>query len=333
VKLVQTFEREALEKVQGRPVTFADYDKLYKIEDEKKRNEALQKIGTRDFDWTVQNTLSQQEKDKRGAKIRATLTLFAVEETDKEYTAAQKSWELDLWNNSEDDLAKVKKLSKEYDATKTYYFATRYNTIHVYTKGKKSKSDAEQQMSAAEKERKARLKQISNAFTLAYTLRLEFAKNFRVDGSAVDTVDKMAIYALLIGGYVEDKAMRDMFGVEKAFRNPWDKKSDGETKEEFSARLLEEGIGNYNANLLFAAAYLSLEDPKLNCAAYNGKYDKNKKLATLYEWLTKLGYEKSSDETALLDGTSDLYVKPDNDAEDNDVGDYIDEDDYEDDDE
>ena len=40
---------------------------------------------------------------------------------------------------------------------------------------------------------------------------------------------------------------------------------------------------------------------------YNGAYKQNKRLESLYAHLTALGYEMSTDERKLLDGTHEVY--------------------------
>ncbi|MDR1158338.1 MAG: ParB/RepB/Spo0J family partition protein [Oscillospiraceae bacterium] len=310
VKLLKELDREMLQETQERLISLEDYEKLYKIKNREKRAQAFRAIGTRNFEWKVSTEINRQEREECVAKIMEILARFATEESAEAYQKTRKAWELSLWTASENDVAKAEELSKEFDANEKYYYTMQFSAVHIYTKGMRPQSEAEKEIEAQKKERKARQARIADAFAQAYELRLEFVRNFRATkGRELGLVEKMAAYALLRGHHVDSYVMRDLFDVEKPFRESWRTNGEGETMDEFSERLLADGIGNLNANLLFAAAYVRMEDKKATCRDYNNRYEPNKALSRLYGHLTAVGYEMSSEEVALVDGTHEAYVR------------------------
>jgi len=79
VKMLETFGREALEKVQDRPIKFEDYDKLYQIEGKELRDKVLESIGTNNFNQELQRAISAEKTEKLKAQIIEKLSAFADE--------------------------------------------------------------------------------------------------------------------------------------------------------------------------------------------------------------------------------------------------------------
>ena len=67
-----TFDRTKFKAAQARQVSFAEYERLYEVEDDKERDRLLDVIGTKDFDNELSKTLSHQNalKELREAEKR-----------------------------------------------------------------------------------------------------------------------------------------------------------------------------------------------------------------------------------------------------------------------
>ena len=64
VKLTELNQTTLKEVVDTRQISLSDFDELAKIDDLKKRNEVLEKIGTRDFEFAVSSTIREQNIKK-----------------------------------------------------------------------------------------------------------------------------------------------------------------------------------------------------------------------------------------------------------------------------
>jgi ParB family chromosome partitioning protein len=291
-----------LEAAVGRQATLQDLVKLEQIKDGDLKNQTLEKIGTNNFDWALRQALAKEERDGLKPGIRAQLEGFA-EETDEKQAA--KMVYVQYIHVSDDTTIK-----KPEDAGKAKYYFTEKETSSILDKEKTKGSKA--QKSKAEAEREERQQKLTDLAKQAYESRLAFAKGFRIIAKKTDAVDKMAIDALLRTEFAEEKMLRDFFGIEKKFRLEWEAKNDdnGETKDEAIKRIIQQGIGNYNGNLIFASAYCAIEPGAETCAdSYTGAYRANSRLARLYGHLAAAGYEASSEEAAMLDGTHGFYAR------------------------
>jgi len=310
VKLLGTFGRVALEAVQGRPIKIEDYEKLYQITDDKERNQALGKIGTHDFDWTVNGVLRKQDEKECKKKIIEALKGVAKKGTVEEARKGTIIWSThctDDWT-----LKALKKETKKLNAnTEHYYYQSDgYGGIGLYTKEKQIKEKPE--VPQHEQERKARIKALEEAHSLAYSLRLAFAKGFSANtGKLVDAVDKMGVEALFFCSFINKDTFRDLVGFEGEFRREWENPEEGETFEAVARGFIDRFANRINADAIFAGAYCRMDDARLSTYSnYYGRYEPEDKLQRLYDHLTALGYEKSTDEIKLLDGTHELYSVP-----------------------
>ena len=303
-KLVKTFSRESLEAVQGRPIQFDDYEKLYSITDESKRNECLEKIGTSNFDWAVQNALSYQEKKIRIAKIVAVLSEFASEASMNAYRKASTPFSSTFWGRDEDEIETAENLAKTHDVEKKYFYAVNdYNiTLYTISDGKDNKAD---EYKREDEERKVRIGKINEAFKRAATLRVEFMKGFRTSQSTIGAANDMVVEALFNGVSFDKGAFRGVCGIEKRLREYWEKETeDSESLNDAKTRIIGEKT---ITQLLMIGAYCRLDNIDAKCIDYSGKYRESATLTKIYKLLAELGYEMSEDEIKLLDGTHGVY--------------------------
>ena len=293
--------QETLKEVSGRQINLADFERLDKIDDEKLRDEALKEIGTANFNNQCVRAEQEMAKRKRKAELR------------------QLCLDAGLRGIAEG----VGKDRKKYDCVKAFYgsptqdeldelaaghadlcfYVDRWN--YVYTVS--LKTDTKERIKDQKEEtRKAACAALDEAFARAYTLRRDFIKSFsdaKAKASFPEIVAMMTMGEIQgYGGEFDEEAV-ELLGGDV---DQWN-----ETENWDDSFLMVEGIvtGNpYLATLVMA--YLKFYDHATeNCRNYFANYCKNNKLKQIYDRLCAIGYEMSDEEKALMDGTSELYVK------------------------
>jgi ParB family chromosome partitioning protein len=314
INMIKKLNREILEQKQCDNITLDDYERLYEIEDDDKRNEVFEQIGTTNFEWCLKSVLNEQQSAKTRKEIIDVLSGFATPVDEEFRRSANITWGIDLWRATEDTLIKAREIAAELDDDKEYYFYDdgRY-TLLVFAKDgeladvkKKRKDDSE--------EKEVRKKRIQELFRQAYALRLDFARRlgaFSAPKAAI--VGQMAIDALFGSYSISDEVMRAMFDIKDEFRQPYAPKSKGETRDEAVKRLLDAAAAENvdPVKLQFIGSYIRFDSSSANCVSWQGDYNRSERLERLYGWLEKFGYKMSSEEKTLLDGTHELFAKDD----------------------
>jgi len=320
VKIVKTFGKDAIERVQGRPIELSDYEKMYKIENSEKRAEVFEQVGTKEFDWALDSAMRQQEKDEQKAQLIRIISGFATEVNPEVGRKASKSNYRNFYRHDSQDLEEVTKLAAEaadpngdYVGIELFYMVEQgFSGITVYATANEN-NDAEAKKVAAqeEKERKeAHEARINGMFKQAYEMRLTFAKRFHSNTEHSEKVNKMAAFALFSQLNADEGVIRAMFSIDKKFRMSWDSKSDGETRDEAINRILDEynDVRN-NGTFIFKGTYCRLEPGNVSCIDHKGDYTPSESLARVYAFIESLGYAKSDEEEKLIDGTHSVYTE------------------------
>ena len=301
VKLLELDQKTFAQSIE-RGATLSDYAELEKIKDIKRRNKVLGFIGTKEFGWELNSAITEEKCKEHKPGVMAQVKEFATEMKNSDCYSGKYNY-FDRVNFDSDD-PKVKK-PKDAGKIKYFYYADdRYVTMYMERpngeKPKKSKEELERE------ERNARHKELVKQ---AYGLRLAFARDFKVTNKNRATVDEMAIAALFRGSYVNQDTFRDIYCIETKFRHTWESaEKGGETFDEALARILG-AEGSAAKNSLFIGSYLRLERGAESCIGYCGNFDKHDSYDLLYTHMSALGYEMSSEETAIFDGTHEMYVK------------------------
>lgn len=293
VKLLE-LDREEFEKSQERQPTMADYIELEKISDPKERNKALKSIGTDNFKWSVQNakrTIKEREAHKAWDSLFKELGIKKVEPklVDKKEELFENRYVSYDDAPAKKDISSIKKAVKE---GRVSGYTVQYSSVHVLC-GDKVKS--RKVKSAEEKAADERLRQIRKLEAQAKELREGFIRNYT--GGHEDIVIRAAIEARasLYTWGDRDKKLKDYLGIKE-----------NEVK----------GSGRYAYLMkrhpeIVLLGYLALhyesESYRIKLADRNGSYTKNPTLEAWYEVLTKLGYQISDEERALLDGTHECF--------------------------
>lgn len=293
-------------------ITIADMEKLAGVTNAEARQEILKSVGTSDFTYQVTRQI-QKEKDEKWQKdMRAALAKHADEVYQSpSYGAYEESY---YFYASEPE-----KVLPEFDDDHRYVFKFNGSSmlmIYSISKDQEEEADAEVEETdgdsdsayeAVLKERNDKIKREGRRKEIAKTLqtmRMNYMKSpteskylaynrmlywltyIFVGAEDVD----IELYGELIGKSEEELECFDLM--------PEDAAKDAEFDPANVIRLIYAALESYMTR-------------GLPCD-YSGYYRGNQHIEVLYEFLKDCGYEISSTEQEILDGTSDVYEKEGN---------------------
>lgn len=295
VKLLE-LDKAEFEKSQERQPAMADYIELEKISDPKERNKALKSIGTDSFKWAVsqaKRTIEEREAHKAWNKLFKELGITKVEPklVDRKEDIFDSRYISYDTAPKKNDISAVKKAAKE---GKVNSYTIRYGSIHVLgndkPRGKKNKSPEERAVDA-------KIRRIKKLEAQAKELRESFVKSFTGGNASflIQTALDMKITLYTYSG--RDKKLKEYLRIDdddpllsetKKYRHLMDKNPEIVL---FAFIALDQEADNYS----------------LSVVGYSGQYQRSPRLEKWYTVLEYLGYQMSSEEKALLDGTHECF--------------------------
>ena len=294
-------DEDAFRDSQERQVTLAEYDKLFEIEDESKRNELLQEIGTGNFNNKFLEVKRMEENEKKRAELISALSEFAEEKSDKD--CRDYSYVGYISNVSE--------IPEEREDVPYFYSKAWGTAVYLYrdfTDEEKREAEEDERREAetalAKQKMQDRIKQINEVAKRFFNLRFEFVKNLNPK-DLKDEIISFAVFAsferFAFSASMDmiDKLVGETVSKVESYRNVPD------------MDVLSDKIRTEPEKLLLYATYSRFHDNKGNkChASWNGSYQKNETLESLYNCLCDLGYEMSDEEKAYMDGTHELFLR------------------------
>jgi len=289
---------------EERQLTLGDFDRLAEIEDLEARNEVLGKIGTRDFDMAVNGALRAQKISRNLPTVEAWLKSVKAKELK----------DSDKWSGKYEDWPGASRIeiTKLGDPGETlpetveepiFYYIS-YGTL--YLKKKKAKAPREEKSP----EQRAREKAVREAWELVDAKAKEF---YELRTAFVDGITKLTnadrfemmygmVNAALIRHlcYVTDSGGRDirnMMGLDTA--EAW--------KRDFSVKVGEAITEVQDKDLPKVVQYIFGDGIRLNLTGVGSRsefprWERKGQAELLYRWLTKMGYEPSTEEAEWLCG-------------------------------
>lgn len=313
-------DADVLKAVSDRQMSLMDFDRLAQIEDLDVRNSVLKEIGTANFENKLKQAIQEQNRVADTARWKEAFEKIGAKEI-----AYRDTWsgEYAYVNPGYFEISQdTAKLEKAITEGEQYYYAFNGSAVYLRTKKKTSDEDdaARAERERREADRRERGNRLEEAFKRAFELRSEYVK-----GLSNTFVKKNydAVIAFLVqrrwtpNNYVrfDYEVYSDVIGAEI------------EDESDMSYDLVKEQTEANTFKALLAYAYaFSGDSESMTCKNWNNIYRENENLETIYEFLTSIGYEMSDEEKDLLDGTSELYCKP----EEDDAEDIIEDDDLED---
>lgn len=289
-----------------RQIRLEDFDELAKIEDIDARNKVLADIGTNNFKSYVKTAINHQENERCKPLVMEWLKQVKAKKLKREetwgskYTSVSDAYWVGFRDWEKDKMPDVSKI----EGGLFYYVEGDHFTLYTKTqkapKEKKSKAQLE-------KERKIReaWKVVDDASKTAYELRKAF-----VDGVTMGTKNKVdvltgAVYASMIETISYNSGSRDdacaVLGVDCSGYDPERMikaaEAYGKVKPQDMPKLVYAFFGD-SAKRNYTGSGARTAYPE---------FDRNAVLELLYKWLCSLGYQMSDEETAMMNGTHEVY--------------------------
>lgn len=282
------YDREKLRESLERGPKLEDYAELEKIEDPDEREKVLERIGTPNFRYSLNEAIQKQERKELAREAREYLLTFAREILQKEVTSG-------MVYEKYSSLENVREKFADLPADTKYYFVMSSYSVNLYRE-KSADELAEEEKASSEKaadmERKERLKA---AFKNAFKSRMDFIKKFTPSAAKGRAIDA-GLLRYLGNRECTESIFSEIVGILP--------NEDGDIEYED----IISGKFNYPLKkAVVAALYSAMDGENLNCIDYWDKYSEDETLKDVYTFLEGLGYEMSDEERALMDGTHDLY--------------------------
>ncbi len=296
-------DKEAFRQAVENEITFEILYKLEKIEDVSERNEILKTFGTHDFGWKLSSALTKQENNKLKDEAVALMEEMGIPEYEgQSFYSDFHDWEVIAkeaggvnWTEARKKIEGLEFEVPMYQVVAGQYFQLRVGDYQPDADDDEEEREDERRRQAIEERKEA----LRSAAKTALNVRSAFMETFTEAACRKMT---------------EDIAMGFQIAMDEDARAAWGTAWEKDHKKRL-AGIADNKTGSAK---LMALAYLAFRDVDWVTWNYSGEF---RELPIKYErlvtWMKRIGYKPSAEEQALMDGTSDLYAKPeyDEDAE------------------
>lgn len=302
---IAKLDQNKLKKLSStRQLSLKEFDELAKIKNMEARNEVMEKIGTNDFALAVTRAMDKE-------KLAAAMPAFLA---DMERLGIKKF--PDSANKYSGKYRRVGGLDLyEYEVTKDeipkkteglYYEASYPRKVEFYVKETKKAKIIKK--SAKELEKEKRIKEawfkVDAMAATHYELRKAFVENLRGTAKQREAV-YMGAYSLIVLRSVAYMSCGDISkeaGIDdKYFDNRRDEKA---------VKLAHESYDNIQQCIEIIYKLFNDNEKEFYANGYRARYPEykfNPRLEAMYHWLTKLGYQMSSEEKLIAAGTHEIF--------------------------
>lgn len=287
-----------------RQLSLKEFDALAKIKNMEARNEAMEKIGTNDFALAVKRAVDKEKLDAAMPAFLADMERLGIKKfpdnANKYSSKYRRIGSLDLY---------------EYEVTKdkipkktagVYYEASYPRNVEFYVKETKKGKAREKSAKEIEKEKciKEAWFKVDAMAATHYELRKAFVENLRGTAKQREAV-YMGAYSLIVLRSVAYMSCGDISkeaGIDdKYFDNRRDEKA---------VKLAHESYDNIQQCIEIIYKLFNDNEKEFYANGYRAGYPEykfNPRLEAMYHWLTKLGYQMSSEEKLIAAGTHEIF--------------------------
>ena len=287
VKLLD-LDKDKFKQSVERGATLIDYAELDKIHDIKLRNKVLEKIGTPNFKWELQNAIDKEKTEKYIQLLLKELEKFATEVKSSNGLQYVRAY----YSSQNPDVT-----VPDDAETEEYFFQVSSYGATLYKKYVQSEASiAQEEKQKEQRECKDALDEISKR---AYQLRRDFIREIS-NTRAKKNMTAIIEYSL--------RAMMDTY-----FNLDYDDFAeilDIELNEEdeYTFDDIAERVTAQPERHLLVATYLALDSEREHYYNWSNQHSENETLNSVYDFLEKVGYEMSDEERALREGTHELFA-------------------------
>lgn len=302
---IAKLDQNKLKKISStRQLSLKEFDELAKIKNMEVRNEVMEKIGTNDFALAVTRAMDKE-------KLADTMPVFLA---DMERLGIKKF--PDSANKYSSKYRRVGSLDLyEYEVTKDkipkkteglYYEASYPRNVEFYVKETKKAKIIKK--SAKELEKEKRIKEawfkVDAMAATHYELRKAFVENLRGTAKQREAV-YMGAYSLIVLRSIAYMSCGDISkeaGVDDKYFDP--------RRDEKAVKLAYESYDNIQKCIEVIYKLFNDNEKEFYANGYRAVYPEykfNPRLEAMYHWLTKLGYQMSSEEKLIAAGTHEIF--------------------------
>ena len=302
---MQELEREGVEKACESGATIFDFIKLEKIKDLELRNEVLQYIGTKNFDFELNRAIERERKAKAMEQMQKKLDAAAVQVEDVDL----KTYEFETsWYAGFDNALKIPETAAPGE-----YVYKKANDELIYLYKRKADADTDNDIMDTERAKQKAYVEDQQRWQAERDELGKTLKACRMDFMRSTTARKpmkmelfkyvgMSMIRYELSGNNGERFYHMLY--KPALIELYGLKDGNEATYSFIAQKLAKQPQRTLEDLL----YLGLESySDLPTVTHERKWMHDAKFAFMYEVLKAMGYKMSDDEIQLLDGTHKIY--------------------------
>lgn len=314
---IAELDKKTLKDVSERQLSLADFDRLNEIGSMSLRNAVLKKIGTSDFNEALENAKKKERVDAKMPIVKEWLKAHNAKQLDTGETYGTRytsnigcGWY--SYISIEDFGTKNgKKLpaDKDLDGKQLYYtlngdrFSLYVENPNIGSGSRGKKTEKEKARDRTMREVRAKVRELSE---LHYRLRKDFIEKLSVSKQNKEAIVAgallPALYFAHCSGGNHSLAATEILGIrEHEYHSDIILKRIDAIKEADYAKAVY-AVYNDSAENWFAC---DMQTPA-TIPSYESS-DCNILLHLLYRWLISIGYEPSTEEQSLMDGTHEVY--------------------------
>lgn len=317
VKLTELDQAKLKEIVDSRPISLSDFEELNKIEDLETRNEVLEKIGTDNFKYAVNEAVRKQAAKKvlpeiermfKEYKIKKVNSYEVYDNTYSKIGDSVKFTDKDWPKNKTKLLGMLtKKLGKNKDAKACCVLNENWGEITFYVRTKPKKAEANKEESAKVKAAKEAWEELKRQCNEIRLLRKAFVDELKCTAKNKMIILEGALMAGLSNAALYEGSDHDT--VRKLLQVEENSLEWGQREAFYAMK-----IPTVEPKDWPKLVYCLFNDTESKCLTTNDgykskmpEYNPQAHIILLYKWLVKLGYEVSDKEHALVYGSDEIY--------------------------
>lgn len=302
---IAKLDQDKLKKLSStRQLSLKEFDELAKIKNMEARNEVMEKIGTNDFALAVTRAMDKEKLADAMPVFLADMERLGIKKfpdsANKYSSRYRRVGSLDLY---EYEVTKDK-IPKKTEGL--YYEASYPRNVEFYVKETKKAKIIKK--SAKELEKEKRIKEawfkVDAMAATHYELRKAFVENLRGTAKQREAV-YMGAYSLIVLRSIAYMSCGDISkeaGVDNKYFDP--------RRDEKAVKLAYESYDNIQKCIEVIYKLFNDNEKEFYANGYRAGYPEykfNPRLEAMYHWLTKLGYQMSSEEKLIAAGTHEIF--------------------------
>lgn len=287
-----------------RQLSLKEFDALARIKNLEARNKAMEKIGTNDFALAVNLAVEKEKLDANMPVFLADMERLGIKKfpdnANKYSSTYRRIGNINLYQYEE---------TKEKIPKKTagvYYEANYPRNVEFYVKETKKGKAREKSAKEIEKEKciKEAWFKVDAMAATHYELRKAFVENLKGTAKQREAV-YMGAYSLIVLRSITYMTWGDISkeaGIDDKYFDP--------RRDEKAVKLAYESYDNTQKCIEVIYKLFNDNEKEFYANGYREVYPEykfNPRLEAMYHWLTKLGYQMSSEEKLIAAGTHEIF--------------------------